>query len=103
MTLDDRVMIAELLAEYGALLTEKQRAVLTMYCEMDLSLHEVAQEYGISRQAVRDVIVRAVAALEQYEAALGAVQKRRRLMAVLQDEGQDPQVRIAAAQQLLEE
>ena len=69
MTLDDRVMIAELLAEYGALLTEKQRAVLTMYCEMDLSLHEVAQEYGISRQAVRDVIVRAVAALEQYEAA----------------------------------
>ena len=96
-------MIAELLAEYGALLTDKQRSTLAMYCEMDFSLQEVAEEYGISRQAVRDIIVRAVAQLEEYEAKLGNMRLRRRLLAVLQDEGQQPQERLASAVQLLEE
>lgn len=102
MTLDDRVMIGELLAEYGALLTDKQRAMLALYCEMDLSLQEVADEYDVSRQAVRDSIVHAVASLEQYEDKLGAVRLRRELLAVLQDDGQEPSARLAIAVQLLE-
>lgn len=83
MTIEDRYAITQLLAEYGALLTDKQRDTLTMYCDMDLSLAEVAAEYGTTRQAVRDVIVRAVAILEQYEAKLGNVRRRAQLLGIL--------------------
>ena len=103
MTLDDRVMIGELLGEYGALLTDKQRDTLDMYCSMDFSLQEVADEYGTSRQAVRDIIVRAVALLEQYECKLGALRLRRGLVSALTDAGRSPEQRIAAAMQLLED
>ena len=103
MTLDDRVLIGELLAEYGALLTDKQRQTLDLYCEMDLSLAEVADEYGVSRQAVRDIIVRAVALLEEYEAKLGALARRQALLAVLKDAHTADDRRIAAAIALLEE
>ncbi len=83
MTIEDRFMIAELLQEYGALLTDKQRETVAMYCDMDLSLAEVADEVGTTRQAVRDVIVRAVAVLEQYEAKMGNVRLKSALLAVL--------------------
>jgi len=73
MTIEDRVLIAELLAEYGALLTDKQRETVSMYCLLDLSLQEVADEVGTSRQAVRDVVTRTAALLEAYEEKLGNV------------------------------
>ena len=103
MTLDDRVLIGELLGEYGALLTDKQRNTLDLYCSMDFSLQEVADEYGVSRQAVRDIIVRAVALLEQYESKLGALRLRRNLIAVLGDGTLTAEQRVAAAVQLLED
>ena len=48
MDIRDRVKLASLLSEYGALLTEKQREMLSMYVEMDMSLLEVAAEYGVT-------------------------------------------------------
>lgn len=83
MTIEDRFVIAELLAEYGALLTDKQRDTVSMYCDMDLSLAEVADEVGTTRQAVRDVIVRSVATLEEYEQKLGNVRLKSALVATL--------------------
>ena len=83
MTIEDRVAIAELLAEYGALLTAKQRDTVAMYCDMDLRLAEVADEVGTTRQAVRDVIVRAVAVLENYEQKLGNVRLKAALLGCL--------------------
>ncbi len=83
MTLSDRVAISELLAEYGALLTDKQRDMLSMYCEMDLSLSEIATEYQVSRQAVRDSMQRAIASLEEYESKLGYVRLRSEISALL--------------------
>ena len=103
MTLDDRVLIGELMSEYGALLTDKQREVLTLYCGMDFSLQEVADEYGISRQAVRDLIVRAADQLEGYEAKLGALRLRRTLLSVLTDESKAEPLRITQAVRLLED
>lgn len=83
MTIEDRLQIAELLSEYGGLLTEKQRETVALYCDMDLSLAEVAAEMGTTRQAVRDLIVRTVAVLEDYESKLGNVQLKSALMATL--------------------
>ena len=50
-----KVELNWLSAFYGGLLTDKQRQVLTLHCEEDLSLTEIAQEVGISRQGVHEL------------------------------------------------
>ena len=52
---------------YGDLLTERQRDFYDLSYNEDLSLAEIAENYGISRQGVRDVIVRAEAAMTEVE------------------------------------
>ena len=52
---------------YGELLTERQREFFDLYYNEDLSLSEIAENSGISRQGVRDVIVRAEATLTELE------------------------------------
>ena len=52
---------------YGELLTERQKEFFDLYYNEDLSLAEIAENYGISRQGVRDVIVRAEAAMSEVE------------------------------------
>ena len=52
---------------YGDMLTERQREFYDLYYNEDLSLAEIAENYGISRQGVRDVIVRAEAAMSEVE------------------------------------
>lgn len=60
-----------LLARYGALLTERQRALLSLAVDEDFSLAEIAEQAGISRQGVRDAIQRGSAQLYALEEALG--------------------------------
>ena len=60
-----------LLDFYGPALTEKQRAILTEYYDEDLSLAEIAENFGITRQGVRDAIKHGEAALDELEAQLG--------------------------------
>ena len=55
---------------YGALLTDKQREVMALYHEENLSLSEIASEFGISRQAVHDTLKKAEQALKEYEEKL---------------------------------
>ncbi|MET3575265.1 putative DNA-binding protein [Bhargavaea ullalensis] len=55
---------------YQALLTEKQRSYMELYYLNDLSLGEIAEQYGVSRQAVYDNIRRTEAMLEEYEEKL---------------------------------
>ena len=52
-----KVDLAFLSAFYGGLLTEKQRRVLSLHCEEDLSLGEIAADVGISRQAVHETML----------------------------------------------
>ncbi len=52
---------------YGELLTERQRQVYTSVVFEDYSLSEVAEELGISRQGVHDMIRRCNRTLEEYE------------------------------------
>lgn len=58
---------------YGQLLTEKKRRVMELYHEEDLSLAEIAEEFGISRAAVYDSLKSAEKKLNEYEEKLGLV------------------------------
>ena len=60
---------------YGELLTERQREFYQLYYDEDLSLSEIAENYGISRQGVRDVIVRAEAYMTDLEDKTGIVKR----------------------------
>lgn len=60
---------------YGCLLTEKQQSFMELYFLDDLSLGEIADEYGISRQAVHDLLKRVGEALENYEHRLGLLEQ----------------------------
>lgn len=66
---------AKLLDFYGKMLTEKQRSFLMHYYFDDLSLSEIAQNEGITRQGVRDAIKRAEGQLANMEVQLGHVKK----------------------------
>lgn len=55
---------------YGELLTPKQRAVIERYCLNDLSLAEIAEQEGRSRQAIHDLVQRSEDLLEHYESKL---------------------------------
>ena len=52
---------------YGALLTKRQREVMELYNDENLSLAEIASEFGISRQGVYDALKKGAKALEDYE------------------------------------
>lgn len=60
---------------YGDMLTERQREFYDLYYNEDLSLSEIAENYGISRQGVRDVIVRAEATLTELEDKTGIIRR----------------------------
>jgi len=73
------VDLAFLAAFYGGLLTGHQRRVLSLHCEEDLSLGEIAAEVGISRQAAHESLARASAKLTELEASLGMAGRFRRM------------------------
>ena len=60
---------------YGDMLTERQKEFYDLYYNEDLSLSEIAENYGISRQGVRDVIVRAEATLTELEDKTGIIRR----------------------------
>ena len=78
-SLDRKVDLAFLAAFYGGLLTENQRRILSLYCEEDFSLGEIAEETGITRQAAHESLSRASAKLTGLEDALGVAGRFRRM------------------------
>ena len=60
---------------YGELLTERQQQVYESVVLEDYSLSEVAEDLGISRQGVHDMIKRCNQTLEEYESRLHLVEK----------------------------
>ena len=63
--------IGYLLDFYGEVLSERKRTVLDYYYNDDLSLAEIAEELGVSRQAVRELISKAGEELRFLEEKLG--------------------------------
>ena len=61
---------------YGDLLTDHQRDIFGDLVNNDMSLSEIAEAYGISRQGVHDVIKRCDKQLEAYESKLHLLEKQ---------------------------
>lgn len=72
---------------YGQLLTDRQRRFVELYYAHDLSLGEIAGQFGVSRQAVYDTLKRSEQSLVDYEQKLRLVERfinnRRRLQEAL--------------------
>lgn len=84
MNIEERVKIAVLVKYYGKLLTEKQRTIIAMYVDNNLSLAEVSDELGVSRQAVKDALDKALSSLEKYEQELGFVARDKKLKDIIE-------------------
>ena len=73
----DKIYDGLLFAYYGGLLNGHQREILRLYYDCDMSLSEIGDLMGITRQGVREVIVRSMTKFEKYESKLGLVTKIR--------------------------
>lgn len=85
---------------YGALLTSRQRSIYERVVYDNLSLGEISEAEGISRQAVHDIVRRSTEAMQEYERKLGMIarfQKLRldadRLIACTEADTDDAQLR----------
>ena len=72
---DGRLMQSMLLDFYGELLTPKQRECYDLHYNDDLSLSEIAEQLGISRQGVWDNIRRAESSLQDIEEKTGLIRR----------------------------
>lgn len=73
--MEKNLQISLLLDFYGELLTDKQREVTEMYYNDDMSLSEISENVGISRQGVRDAIKRAEQIMLTSEEKVGFCRK----------------------------
>ena len=73
--MEKNIRMGDLLSVYGELLPEKQRSLIDLACNEDLSLSEISENTGITRQGVHDSIRRGEGQLEAYESALHLLQK----------------------------
>ena len=99
--------MALLFDTYGSMLTDKQRDCFDMRYNQDLSLGEIGEELGVSRQAVCDNLTRTEALLRRMEENIGCVKRdmliRKAVQEILAaaavlDTSSDPIVRDAVRQ-----
>jgi len=69
---------------FGDLLTEKQKEYFDLYHNEDLSLSEIAESAGISKQGVYDIITRSEKTLNELEQKTGIIKKWREARAELE-------------------
>lgn len=105
----DAIEIILLYDYYGDLLTDRQRECFEMRYNQDMSLGEIAEELGISRQGVHDNLNRTEALLRNMEVKTGCVSRdlacRKAVKTILHaarelNKSEDPSV-SALAQQIL--
>jgi len=72
---EKNVRISYLFDFYGDILSEKQNRAVELYYNDDLSLGEIAEQFGISRQGVRDLLKRSETLLADMEEKLGLAEK----------------------------
>ena len=94
--MEDAFELALLLDYYGSMLTDKQRECFDMRYNQDLSLGEIGEMLGVSRQAVCDNQTRTEALLRRMEENIGCV-KRDRLIRKSMQEIMDAAAAVAAS------
>ena len=113
----DALELVLLLDYYGGMLTDKQKECFDMRYNQDMSLGEIAETLGVSRQAVNDNLTRTEALLRRMEENIGCVKRDMKNRAAAQeileaatvlDASSDPAVaalakRIRAAAQSMKE
>ena len=100
--------LALLVDLYGPLLTEKQQETLAMYYDSDLSLGEISEETGITRQGVMNCLRKSKARLLELEEKLGLAKRLNllesqvdRLEELLRSEAENGHITAAVSEQLL--
>lgn len=73
--MSDKIKVSVLLDNYGMLLSEKQRNIMECYYYDDLSLSEISENEGITRQGVRDILKRCETSLIEYDNKLALIEK----------------------------
>lgn len=81
--LDKKLEFAALFDCYGKLLTNKQSEALSLYFDEDLSYQEVADNLGISKQAVHDKVSRGIKTLEEIERKIGFIKYKNKIRHIL--------------------
>lgn len=95
--------LAQLLDFYGSLLPEATAEALALTAEEDLSLSEIAEQMGISRQGVHDRLQRGEEQLRHYEQQLGLIAKWEEQKQRLQELHRDlSQGRVSEADRLVQ-
>ncbi|MBQ3230016.1 MAG: DNA-binding protein [Clostridia bacterium] len=79
---EDRAYISRLIDVYGNALSARQKDVVDLYYNEDLSLAEISENCGITRQGVRDAIRHGVEALLSLERSLGFNAKSEKIAAI---------------------
>ena len=77
--LDDFLKYSVLFSYYGELFPKKKKEYLELYLEENSSLSEIAEQCGVTRQAVFDNIKKGVQKLDEYENKLGIFKKEKEL------------------------
>lgn len=75
MKVEENIFLAKLFDAYGVLLSEGQREVMSYYLNDDWTITEIAENLGVSRQAVMDSLTKAEKKLRSYEEKLQFVKK----------------------------
>ncbi len=100
MNIEERVNFAILVKYYGNMLTERQRNIIKMYVDNNLSLAEVSEELKISRQAVKDALDTALNSLNNMEEKLQFIARDNKIKEII-DNTTLQQMDIATKLQLI--
>lgn len=85
MDIENEIQFCILLDFYGDMLTEKQRDVIDLYYNEDLSLSEIAEHENITRQGVRDSIKRGEQTMLELEEKFHLVERSKKYDAVISE------------------
>ena len=83
--LQDYVQFGQLFEVYQSLLSEDRQKIMADYFEFNMTLVEIAQERGVSRQAILDTIQKSCEKLQFFEKCLRLVEKKQILTQKLTD------------------
>ena len=83
--MEENIKFSVLLELYGKLLTEKQYELLDYYYNQDIGLSEIAENLGITRQAVRDNLKKGENNLNEFEEKLHILQKRNEILKICEE------------------